>query len=557
MFPILSHMPCSANLGPARPGSALLIRELLTRVRTWAPEKTITYRDRRTLTYTELLARIDRLGGWLRDLGIGPDDRVGVMDWDSHRYLELFFAVPMSGAVLHTVNVRLTAEQVAYTIQHARDTVLLVHRDFLPLLDTIRAHLTTVRHFILLQDELEPLPSGPGWSGDYEAGLAGAKSVSCWPDLPEDALATLFYTTGTTGQPKGVGFSHRQIVLHTLSIGLTLGVHGDPINLQAQDVYLPLTPMFHVHAWGIPYLATMLGMTQVYPGRFEPATLLHLLERHHVTFSHCVPTVLQMLLHHPDSAQVDWSRFKVMIGGAALQPALANQARARGIRIAGGYGMSETCPIVAISHVKPALASGSMESQGEIACRTGFPLPLVQATILDGSGQPVEAGETGELVLRSPWLTQGYLEDPEGSERLWRDGWMHTGDGARIDSDGYIRITDRLKDTIKIGGEWISSLEIEAVLGRHPAVKEVAVIGVPDKKWDEHPRAEVVLRENVAAIAPKDLLRHLHTAIDEGHIHKRAVLTEIVFVPSIPRTSVGKIDKKRMRAEWVESSSTP
>lgn len=539
----------STDASAPRPGASLLIRDLLHRVRTWAPQATITYRDKLTLTYTEWLARVDRLGGWLKTLGIGPGDRVGVMDWDSHRYLELFFAVPMSGAALHTVNVRLTPEQIAYTILHANDTVLFVHEDFLPLLHAMAGRLGSVRHIVLLREGSGPLPEGIPFAGEYEAGIAAASPLAAWPDFSEDTMATLFYTTGTTGEPKGVTFSHRQIVLHTLGAGLTLAFHGDPVDFRAGDTYMPLTPMFHVHAWGVPYLAAMMGVAQVYPGKYEPGMLVQLLARHRVSFTHCVPTLLQMLLHHPAAGTVDWARLKVVIGGAALQPAVANEARQRGIRIVGGYGMSETCPIVAVAHVKPEVTeSADPDTRAEIARRTGFALPLVQTAVLDANGQPVPPGSTGELALRCPWLTPGYLQDPAGSERLWRDGWLHTGDGAYMDSDGYIRITDRIKDTIKIGGEWISSLEIESVLGKHPAVKEVAVIGVPDAKWDEHPRAEVVLRDGVPPVTPRELLKHLHAAIDAGTIHKRAVLTEILLVPAIPKTSVGKIDKKRMRA---------
>ena len=530
-----------------RPGSALLIRELLHRVRTWAPRGTITYRDRLELTYAEWLVRVDRLGGWLKALGVGPGDRVGVMDWDSHRYLELFFAVPMSGAALHTVNVRLTPEQAGYTIQHARDTVLFVHVDFLPMLAAMKPDLGGVRHIVVLADGPWTAPDGLPCAGEYEEGLKQATPVSEWPDLPEDTMATLFYTTGTTGEPKGVSFSHRQIVLHTMTAGLTLAVHEDPVSFRADDVYLPLTPMFHVHAWGLPYLATMLGAKQVYPGKYEPQMLLHLLEKHRVTFSHCVPTLLQMLLHHAQSGTVHWRRLKLVIGGAALLPAVAREAQSRGIRIVGGYGMSETCPIVAIAHIKPDLAAGTEDERLGVLTRTGFPLPMVQVKIVDGAGQTVPPGTVGELVLRSPWLTEGYLGDDASSDRLWRGGWLHTGDGALLDSEGYLRITDRLKDVIKIGGEWISSLEVEAALARHPAVREVAVIGVPDAKWDEHPRAEVVLRDGLESVTPRELVRHLHAVIETGVIHKRAILTEVVVVGAIPKTSVGKVDKKRMR----------
>lgn len=531
-----------------RPGSALLIRDLLHRVRTWAPSGTIRYRDRLTLTYAQWLARLDRLGGWLRALGVGPGDRVGVLDWDSHRYLELFFAVPMSGAALHTVNVRLTPDQAGYTIAHAEDSVLFVHTDFIPMLEAMRPHLSRVRKVVVLADGPWAPPNGFDCAGEYEAGLQAATSIDAWPDFPEDMMATLFYTTGTTGEPKGVGFSHRQIVLHTLTAGLTLTAHSDPVGYRAEDVYMPLTPMFHVHAWGLPYLASMLGSTQVYPGKYEPNLLLQLLEENRITFSHCVPTLLQMLLHHPKSGTVDWRRLKVVIGGAALQATVAKEAMSRGIRIVGGYGMSETCPIVAISHIRPSHAEAGEEERVGFLSRTGFPLPLVQVRIVDGDGRPVPDGSVGELTLRAPWLTEGYLGDVGGSNRLWREGWLHTGDGAYLDPDGYIRITDRLKDVIKIGGEWISSLEIESALARHPAVREVAVIGVPDSKWDEHPRAEVVLREGMESVSARDLSRHLHAVIESGAIHKRAILTEISLVAAIPKTSVGKVDKKRMRA---------
>lgn len=530
--------------GVARPGQSLLIRDLLHRVRSWAPGATVTYRDRLTLTYREWLDRTARLGNWLLEIGVRPGDRVGVMDWDSHRTLELFFAVPMSGAALHTINIKLTPEQIAYTIAHARDSVLFIHADFLPILAGIRAQLTALRHVIVMSDD------AAAHADEYEAGLKERVPVQDWPDLDENTMATLFYTTGTTGEPKGVSFSHRQIVLHTLTAGMTLAVQDEPLALRASDVYMPLTPMFHVHAWGLPYLATTLGMTQVYPGRYEPEMLLKLLEMHRITFSHCVPTLLLMLLRHPASGSVDWSRFKVVIGGAALLPAVAQEARSRGIRIVGGYGMSETCPIVAVAHVSPALVAEHGPAPVDVITRTGFPLPLVQARVVDAEGQLLAPGSdaVGELVLRCPWLTRDYLDDPMGTERLWKDGWLHTGDGARIDSDGYIRITDRLKDVIKIGGEWISSIEIESVFSRYPGVAEVAVIGAPDPKWDEHPRAEIVLRPDASSITPKELQRHLRAAIDGGQLHRRALLTEIVLVPSIPKTSVGKVDKKRMRA---------
>jgi fatty-acyl-CoA synthase len=294
----------------------------------------------------------------------------------------------------------------------------------------------------------------------------------------------------------------------------------------------------------------MLGMRQIYPGKYEPALLLELLARHRVTFSHCVPTILQMLLHHPAANTVDWKQLKLVIGGAALTSAMAREAQDHGIRILGGYGMSETCPIVAIAQVKPAEVGLDAESKLGVVTRSGFPLPLVQVAVLDAQDQPLPPGpqQIGELALRSPWLTQGYLDNPEASANLWRGGWMHTGDIAYQDTDGYIRITDRLKDVIKIGGEWMSSLELESALARHPAVREVAVIGVPDTKWGERPHAEVVLRDGLSEpVTVRDLQKHLHAAVDAGTLHQRAILTQLVLTEALPRTSVGKLDKKALR----------
>lgn len=534
----------------------LLIHRLLDRPLTWAPRQTIHYREQRVMTYLELHERIQRLGGVLSGLGVRRGDRVGVMDWDSHRYLECFFAIPMLGAVLHTINIRLSPEQTLYTLQHAEDEVVLVHPDFLPLLEKLAPHLPRLRAVIVLPDDGKLPSSALPVVGEYEALLAEAPPRYAFPEFPEETVATLFYTTGTTGDPKGVFFSHRQIVLHTLGAGLALASMDDPLCLRAADVYMPLTPMFHVHAWGVPYIATLLGLKQIYPGRYEPQLLLKLIQQHRVSISHCVPTILQMLLHHPASADVDWTAFKVIIGGAALPKGLAKQSVQRGLRIVGGYGMSETCPIVAIAHLKPEDLEAAEERRMDVITRSGFPVPLVQATVFDTEDKPLPPGaaNTGELVLRAPWLTAGYFKDPARSEDLWRGGWLHTGDLAYIDDEGYVRITDRLKDVIKIGGEWISSLELENALSQHPAVKEVAVVGRPDPKWDERPHAEVVVRdEHRGKVASKELLHFLHGFIDRGTIHKRAILTEIRIVEAIPKTSVGKINKREIRSHLKEA----
>jgi fatty-acyl-CoA synthase len=376
----------------------LLIHRLLDRPLLWAPRQKIVYRDLRELTYLELHQRIQRLGNALTGLGVRPGDRVGVLDWDSHRYLECFFAIPMLGATLHTINGRLSPDQVAYTIRHAGDRLLLVHPDFLPLLLQIRSKLPELEKVMMLTDH-PGLPNMPAVDelpvvGDYEELLAASSDTLEFAEFPEDTIATLFYTTGTTGDPKGVYFSHRQIVLHTLAAGLTLSAFQEPVSIHSADVYLPLTPMFHVHAWGVPYLATLLGLKQVYPGKYEPAHLLQLIARHRVTFSHCVPTILQMLLNQPDVHGVDWPALKIIIGGAALPKGLATSTMQRGVRIMGGYGMSETCPIVATSELKTEDINASDARRLDILTRTGFPLPLVRTAILDSDGKPLPRGPT-------------------------------------------------------------------------------------------------------------------------------------------------------------------
>jgi fatty-acyl-CoA synthase len=550
----------------AKPVQQLLIRDLLSRSRSWAPRQTITYRDLREHDYAEFLARVERAAAMLEGLGVRAGDRVGVMDWDSHRYLELFFAVPMIGAVLHTVNVRLTPEQMAWTIRHAGDSVLLTHPDFLPVAEAMAETLPEVRTWVSLSDEATPPATSLPLAGDYEQLLAEqaatVESGFDWPDLDENTVATLFYTTGTTGDPKGVYFTHRQIVLHTLAAAATFAAHQHPVGIHAEDVYLPLTPMFHVHAWGIPYLATMLGIKQVYPGKYDPQHLATLIKRHAVSFSHCVPTLVQMLLNHPAAADIDYEGLKLVIGGAPLPKGLATAAQARGIRIMGGYGMSETCPVVAAPHWKAEHLAADESAQLDVLCRTGFAFPLVEARIWGSDDRllPRESRETGELVLRCPWLTEGYYQDEARSRELWHGGWLHTGDIAYLDGDGYIRITDRLKDVIKIGGEWISSQDLESALSRHESVREVAVVAKRHAKWDEQPCALVVLHEGAGeTLTPRDLGRFLHGFIDDGTIHKRAILTEIRFVESLPRTSVGKIDKKEIRrqlAAETEPSAT-
>jgi len=530
----------------------LLIKNLLQAPAVDNPHQEIVYRDKERFSYAEFRQRICRLANALGEIGVKAGDTVAVMDWDSHRYLECFYAVPMLGAVLHTVNIRLSPEQILYTVDHAEDDYILVNEEFLPLLEQIKGRIDTVKGYVLLQDDQQAIETSLNIVGEYESLLAGAKIHYDFPDMDENTRATTFYTTGTTGMPKGVYFSHRQLVLHTMGGMAALGTVVNQGRLHQQDIYMPITPMFHVHAWGVPYIATSLGIKQVYPGKYSPEMLLTLIEREKVTFSHCVPTILHLLMSHPLFNEIDLSNWKVMIGGAALPKTMCRAAMKRGVDIFAGYGMSETCPVLTIAHVTDQ--NLSEEEEVEIRCKTGRPLPLVQLRIVDEQMKdiPADGKSVGEIIIRTPWLTQGYLKDNRNSENLWQDSYLHTADIANLDGNNYVKITDRMKDVIKIGGEWISSLEVEDLLAPYPGVSEVAVICTPDTKWGEKPLALIVKKPDVE-LTEKELRKHIRGFVDKGVISKQVVLLKVKFVDVIDKTSVGKINKRLLREKHTDA----
>ncbi len=531
----------------------LLIKRLLLSGIRYEKTREIVYRDQLRYSYATLNERVARLANVLTEAGVKAGDTVAVMDWDSHRYLECMFAIPMIGAVLHTINIRLSADQILYTMNHADDKFVLVNSEFVPLYKGIESQLTTVEKTILLTDAAEKTADLGGLVGEYENLLAAASPRYDFPDFDENSVATTFYTTGTTGNPKGVYFSHRQLVLHTMAEASVLGSLDSIRLLGTNDVYMPITPMFHVHAWGIPYVATMLGIKQVYPGRYEPDLLCRLIKDEKVTFSHCVPTILQMVLAAPGAQGHDFGGLKMIIGGSALNRSLYEVAKARGIQLTAAYGMSETCPLISCGHINDELMASSEDERTTYRIKAGVPVPLVEAAIMsaDGTLLPADGETQGELVLRAPWLTQGYFREPEKGAELWEHGWLHTGDVATIDDFGFIDIRDRIKDVIKTGGEWISSLELEDLISRHPAVREVAVVGVVDPQWGERPFALLVLREGQSLDA-KGLKEHLKPFVDQGSINKWAIPSQIALVTEVPKTSVGKLDKKRIRLDIVQ-----
>src|ERR1700759_745424 len=531
----------------------LIFKQLWHTPRVQAPDHEIVYRDLKRFSYLHLQERIGRLASALSKAGFVPSDTVGVLDWDSHRFLEAFFAIPMMGAVLQTVNVRLSPEQIAYTIDHAGATTLLVNDEFVGLLEGLKAQLPKVKRLIVMSDRSGPQTGSLSFIGEYESLLAAASPDYEFPDFDENTQATTFYTTGTTGLPKGVYYSHRQLVLHTIC-GLALfgmaGLHG---RFSRDDVYMPITPMFHVHAWGFPWSATLAGVKQVYPGRYEPAMLVRLIKSEGVTFTHGVPTILQMLLDAAAAANADLEGLKMVIGGSALPKALAKRALAAGIDIFAGYGMSETGPLAAVSHVRAKDLTGDPDGEVEFRAKAGIAGPLVDLRIVDPDMKsvPHDGKSAGEIVLRAPWLTQGYFNNPEGSEQLWAGGYLHTSDIAVVDPNGYVHITDRIKDVIKTGGEWVSSLQIEDLISQCAGVAEAAVIGVKDDKWGERPLGLVVKRPSDAdGLSEATIKDHLKTVAEKGVISKYGIPEKIRFIDSIPKTSVGKSNKKELRERY-------
>lgn len=541
----------------------LLIKNILAESLKYEPNREIVYRDLFRMNYTQFNQRVRQLANALIRLGVQPGDTVAVMDWDSHRYLESYFAITGIGAILHTINVRLSPAQILYTINHAQDTVILIHEDFLPILAAVKDQITTVDTYVILSDRVygenaaTTLSDVPDYfMGEYEALLKAEKPEYEFPDFDENTWATTFYTTGTTGNPKGVYFSHRQLFMHTMCL-LTYLIGYEALPFRSRtDVYMPITPMFHVHAWGFPFLATLLAAKQVYPGKYEPEMLLKLLVTEKVTLSHCVPTILNMLVSNPAAQKFrdTLSKWSVLIGGSALTKGLAKMAMDLGINVSSGYGMSETAPILSVVYLNDEERTLSPDQQIDLRVRAGRIAPFVDARLMDDTGNflPHDGHALGEIVVRTPWSTQGYFNDPERGAELWKGGWLHTGDVASITPDHWIIVADRTKDVIKTGGEWVSSLDMEDALSQVEGVAESAVVGLPDDRWGERPHALIVQKPGYQLTA-EGIKEGLQARVERGELHKWYVPDHILVVPEIPKTSVGKIDKKRIRSEMKEA----
>ena len=529
----------------------LLIKQLLISPLSSNPEQEIVDNENQRYDYKRLNTNIHTLANALREIGIKKGDTIGVMAWDTIRYLEFFFTIPMMGAILHTINIRLSEQQILYTINHADDDILIVHHDFIQFIDKIRKKISRPIKIILLNSNKYNLIDNNTYL--YEDLIKNKKLKFKFEDFDENTTATKFYTTGTTGDPKGVSYSHRQLVIHTLGFIAGSSVSNYSHRLHNEDVYMPLTPMFHVHGWGFPYMATLLGVKQVYPGRYEPKRLLDLIKQEKVTFSHCVPTILQMLLNENKKLNYDLSKLKLIIGGSAMSKSLAEEAQSQGINVVSAYGMSETCPFLTIAQMPSEARISSQKELIKMRTKTGKPGPLVDLRIVDENFKDVirDNNSTGEIVVRAPWLTNGYIKDEKASKELWKGGYLHTGDVGYIDNTGSLIITDRIKDIIKSGGEWISSLQIEDIVSKCKGVKEVAAIGIKDVKWGERP---IIIVAKIVTENPEDITKRIKERISneikKGLLSKWAMPDKIEYVKEIEKTSVGKVNKKLLREKY-------
>ncbi|MFG3347864.1 long-chain fatty acid--CoA ligase [Streptomyces sp. NPDC048018] len=502
-------------------------------------------------TFAEAGARAGQLANALRDeLGVTADERVATLMWNNAEHVEAYFAIPAMGAVIHTLNLRLPAEQLAWIVNHAADRVVLVNGSLLPLLAPLLPHLPTVEHVVVTgPGDRSVLDGAAPRVHDYEELIAGRPTTYDWPELDERTAAAMCYTSGTTGDPKGVVYSHRSIYLHSMQVNM-----AESMGLTDKDTTLVVVPQFHVLAWGLPHATFMTGISMLMPDRFlQPAPLAEMIESEKPTHAAAVPTIWQGLLAEVLARPRDLtSMAQVTIGGAACPPSLMEAYDKLGVRLCHAWGMTETSPLGTMAHPPAGLTA---EEEWPYRVTQGRFPTSVEARLVGPAGEilPWDGESAGELEVRGNWIAGAYYGGVAGEafrpeDKFSADGWLKTGDVGVISADGYLTLTDRAKDVIKSGGEWISSVELENALMGHPAVAEAAVVAVPDEKWGERPLATVVLKEG--ATADYEELRAFLAA--EGGIARWQLPERWAIVPAVPKTSVGKFDKKVIRKQYAE-----
>ena len=507
---------------------------------------TATADGTRSRTYGEVGRRAARLAHVLRGLGVTGDQRVGTFMWNNVEHLEAYLAVPSMGAVLHTVNIRLFPEQVTYVVNHAEDSVVIVDASLVTPFAALLPTFESVTHVLVAGPEsgsvdLAPLEASGKTVLRYEEALAGAPDAFGWPEIDERDAAAMCYTSGTTGSPKGVVYSHRSAYLHSMAMAM-----GDNAGIGPSDRVLPVVPMFHANAWGLPYAAVLVGASLVMPDRWLQAEpLVRLIEETRPTLTGGVPTIFNDLLGWVDEHPADLTSVRLALCGGSAVPLALQQAlwERHGVRVQQAWGMTETSPVATSG--KPPVGVDEEEAWRYRAGQ-GRVLGGVEARIVGDDGQPLphDGEAVGELEVRGPWITGAYYRDPDPAK--FHDGWLRTGDVGTIDPRGYVTLTDRAKDVIKSGGEWISSVDLENALMAHPDVIEAAVVGIPDEKWQERPLATVVVRAG-ATVTPADLREHL-----AGSVARWQLPDAWTFIEAVPRTSVGKFDKRTLRKAYAD-----
>jgi fatty-acyl-CoA synthase len=523
----------------------LTLTQMIKRAERYFPTKQVISRTGsgiHRLTYKEVAQRTRRLADSLQKLGVNRGDKVGTLAWNHHRHLEAYFAIPCSGAVLHTINIRLSPQHISFIINHAEDKVLLVDPDIVPLLEKCKDQLKTVKAYVIMtdEDELPETTLSPVYH--YEKLLAEANSLYEYPDdINENEPAGMCYTSATTGNPKGVVYSHRGIYLHSMALGMV-----DSAAVSERDIALPVVPMFHVNAWGLPFAAVWFGTTLVLPGPyFTPKLIAELIEKEKVTITAGVPTIWLGLLKELDEGSYDMSSLRAVLCGGSAAPKGMIKAfeQKHKIPFMHAYGMTETSPLVVISTLKSYQEQLSYEERLDIKAKQGILVPGLEMKVVGKDGEAAWDGkEMGELAIRGPWIASEYYKD-ERTNEAFRDGWLYTGDVVTVDSEGYMKIVDRTKDLIKSGGEWISSVDLENSLMAHEAVFEAAVVAIPHEQWQERPVACVVLKDAYKNLTKKE---DLYVFL-KPQFAKWWLPDDILFLDEIPKTSVGKFLKMALR----------
>jgi fatty-acyl-CoA synthase len=527
----------------------LTLTHILERARRLFPRKPIatkTAAGMHRYTYADMYERAGRLANGLDRLGISKDGRVATFAWNNYRHLEVYFAAPCSGRVLHTLNIRLFPDQVVYIANHAEDEVLFVDASLVPALEKLAPQFKTVRHYVVMADGQLPETSLPN-AISYEELLAGATPDYDWPRLDENSACAMCYTSGTTGNPKGSVYSHRGMFLHSMMMGMV-----DAAGISERDTVMPVVPMFHANAWGLPYVATMVGAAQVFPGQFlDGRSLAELIQNERVTVPAGVPTIWMGLLQVLEQEPFDISSIRLMpVGGsAAPQSMIERYEKQFSAPILHAWGMTEMSPVGTVSQLKRHMLDWPEAERFAVRAKQGTTVPGIDARVVDIEGRelPWDGKSFGELQVRGPWVISGYYNDERGAD-AFQDGWFRTGDVATIDEEGYIQIVDRTKDLVKSGGEWISTVDLENAIMAHPKVLEAAVIAVPHPRWLERPLACVVPRpDHKDTLSPGEILEFL-----SSRVAKWQLPDEVIFIESVPKTSVGKFDKKVLREQFKE-----